>query len=755
MGRSPFVPHVVRHPGELEEIRDNLLRSEAFVIDIESDRIEGGAKALRNTVSWVGLGTLGEVHLIPLGHPKGKIIVPGHDEEAPAFFYYDRVGEPDNEKRWTPSTRNLPMERRKPSMAKVKFKVPATFGPPGPQMYPHEAYDILKPLLFSDIPKIGHNLKFDLVSSAKYYGGVLPPGPYHDTIIGAHVVNEWFNAYDLKSLICQWLGVGSHPNIVNGFYSKQGGRCSSCGDYIQAGGDTFMWRGDDKESPMEYYCENCAGVTVDEWRQKGGAQKRGEFYPNLGKEGVDNFGMDQAARYLAKDVHYDWLYWKMLMRLIGRDKLEDAYSFEMDLYPVLIGIESEGFPVDESIKQETGDLLKADIAAIEEEAWTLAGDQFSLSNPAAKRYLLFGEGGSGFGLHKRKMVSANLRVFMRTPKTQQPKLDQAVLEYYAADSRMAELFLKWSELEKLRGTFIDGLDRWLVNGRIYPSFKQHGTVTSRLSAHEPNLHQLPRGTAIRKFFIAGKGYLLIVSDYDQVELRTMAEMAGDEAMIAIFQQKRDIHREAAAVMLMKAPEDISDVERQIGKTVNFGTGYGAGPKKVAATAGTSVATAEKFIERYYEEYSALLPWKERLIKEARARGDKKNIRQHPPYVEIPPFGRRRRLPDLFQFSREQQWQRFRAERQAVNAVVQGFAANITKLAMIDLHHGLQPFGAKMLVQVHDEIIVRASEDAADAVLDEVVSEMSGVLDPMTGLPVLERVPLIASAKTGVSWSAAK
>lgn len=752
---SAFAPHVVRHAGELEEIRDGLLKSAAFVIDIESDIIEGGAKAQRNTVSWVGLGTRGEVHLIPLGHPKGKMIVPGHEEESPAFFHYDKIGEPDNEKRWTPSTRNLPMERRKPSMAKVKYKVPPTFGPPGPQMYPHEAYDILRPLLFSDIPKIGHNLKFDLVSSAKYYGGVLPPGPYHDTIIGAHVMNEWFMSYDLKSLICQWLGVGSHPNILNGFYSKTGGACNSCGDRISVGGDTFMWRGEDKESPVLFYCENCAGVTVDEWRQQGGAQKRNEFYPNLGKQGVDNFSMDQAARYLAKDVHFDWLYWKMLMRLIGREKLEAAYQFEMDLYPVLIDIECEGFPVDETIKQQTGDLLKADIADIEEEAWSLAGDQFSLSNPGAKRYLLFGEGGSGFGLHKRKMTSESLRVFVRTPKTRQPVLNQAVLDYYAGDSRMAELFLRWSEMEKLRGTFIDGLDRWMVDGKVYTSFKQHGTVTSRLSAHEPNLHQLPRGTSVRKFFVAGEGYLLVVSDYDQIELRTMADMAGDEAMITIFQQGRDIHREAAAVMLQVRPEDINDVQRQIGKTVNFGTGYGAGAKKVAATAGTSIPTAEKFIERYYNEYSGLLPWKERLLKEARARGDRKNVRRFPPYVEIPPFGRRRRLPDLFNYSREQQWTRFRAERQAVNAVVQGFAANITKLAMIDLHTGLRPFGAKMLVQVHDEIIVKAEEDRAKAVLDEVVSEMAGVLDPTTGIPILERVPLIASAKTGVSWSAAK
>jgi len=412
--------------------------------------------------------------------------------------------------------------------------------------------------------------------------------------------------------------------------------------------------------------------------------------------------------------------------------------------------------VDREIKNQVGSMLKEEIAQIEQRVWDLAGDQFPLSNTNKRRFVLFGEEdrkGNSFGNHRRKLKTEKLPVIARTSKTKQPQLTQPLLEWYAQENHMAELFLRWSELEKLRGTFIDGLDRWLWDDRIHTSFKQHGTVTSRLSAHEPNLHQLPRGSSIRQFFVGGDGHLLIVSDYDQIELRVMAELANDTSMIEIFQEGRDIHREAAAVMLEIAPEDVSDEQRQLGKTVNFGTGYGASERRVAAIAGVSVQQAGKFIARYYEEYSRLLPWKSKLLKEARSRGDRTDMRRHPPFVEIPPFGRRRRLPDLF--NQEQHWARYRAERQAVNAVVQGLAANITKLAMIDLHYGLATEPVKMLVQVHDEIVFRTPAGIAEEMKSQVVKLMTGVVDPVSERPILRKVPLVASAAVGVSWAAAK
>ena len=744
-GPRPF-PHLVLDTGELEEIRDSLLRDDAFVIDVETTILpeeSKGAAAFRNEVLWVGLCTRGQVHLIPTDHPKGRVIIPEHKEKTPAFILYGA----DDERAWTPGG--------KPKMALKEHTVPAVFSKPPQQIPTYEVYDILKPLMFSDRLKIGHNLKYDLESSAKYYGGEIPPGPYHDTLISAHILNEWYPAYDLKSLICKWLGIGVLPNILNVFPTKVDGPCNACGKRMHQGDTTILWQ-EDGGTQHEFRCETCGGISLAEWKLSGGTNARNRFYPNLGKAGVTNFGIEQAARYLAKDVHYDWLYYKMMSRLLRRDGLEEAMQVEMDLYPVVMDIEREGFPVDRSIKDKVGEILKAEIGEIEEKVWDLAGDRFPLSNTNKRRYVLFGESdtkGNSFGDHRRKLRSERLPVIARTPKDRLPQLTQPLLEWYAQENYVAELFLRWSELEKLRGTFIDGLDRWLWDGRIHTSFKQHGTVTSRLSAHEPNLHQLPRGSHIRQFFVAGQGYSLIVSDYDQVELRVMAELAQDQAMIAVFQENRDIHREAAAVMLQVHPDDVTGEQRQVGKTVNFSTGYGGGEKRVAAIAGVPVQTAATFIARYYEEYSSLLPWKARLLKQARKRGDRKDMSRNPPYVEIPPFGRRRRLPDLF--NQDQHWARYKAERQAVNAVVQGLAANITKLAMIDLHYDLADQPVKMLVQVHDEIVFRTPEDAAEEMRPLVVQKMTGVCNPVTGKPILGKTPLVASAAVGESWSAAK
>ena len=479
----------MRTAGELEEIRDSFLKSEAFVIDLETTIAKGGAH--KNEVLWIGLGTKGQVHLVPTGHPKGCVLVPKHKEKDPAFTYYESIGQHEHPDRWTKATRKLDMEHRRPSWAMVEHTVDPTYGPPGTQLSARAAYDILQPLLFSDIPKIGHNVKFDLLSSAKYYNDEIPPGPYHDTIIMTHVLNEWFMAYDLKSLICNWLGVGSHPNISHGFQSKIAAPCNMCGRHMNIGDDCFVWRENPKDEP-QFICSSCAGLTVEQWKLRGGAKKRNEFYPNIGKQGVENFGLDEVARYLAKDVHYDWLFYLKQRKLVAQEGLQEGYDFEMDLYPVLMDMERDGFPVDERIKEDKGVLLKSDIAAIEKRVYGIAGDEFPMSHTDTRRYLLFGQGNSWSPQH-RKLKTQGIKARFFTPKDNKPMLTQAVLEYLSTDNELAELFLEWSKLEKLRGTFIDGLDQWLVDGRIHTSFKQHGTVTTRLSAHEPNLHQLPRG----------------------------------------------------------------------------------------------------------------------------------------------------------------------------------------------------------------------------------------------------------------------
>jgi DNA polymerase-1 len=222
-------------------------------------------------------------------------------------------------------------------------------------------------------------------------------------------------------------------------------------------------------------------------------------------------------------------------------------------------------------------------------------------------------------------------------------------------------------------------------------------------------------------------------------------------MIQIFLENRDIHREAAAAAMRVASEKISSDQRQVGKTLNFATGYGAGAAKIAAVAGVSQREGQKFLDRYYDQFPRLKPWKNAVLKEARGRGDRADILSRPPSVVIPPIGRLRRLPDLYNPVDGLRWY---AERQAINALIQGLASNITKQAMIDLHAILPEYGAHMVVQVHDEIVVRVPEARVDEVLHLVTSTMSSVKD-LEGKPILGRIPLVASAGVGYTWADAK
>jgi DNA polymerase I-like protein with 3'-5' exonuclease and polymerase domains len=261
-------PHVLLTLAEVEQAVERLLEQPSFVIDVETTI----GTPRTNEVRWVGLGAQGLLFLVPLRHPKGVQLIPEHKEKTPAFILFGA----DDPRSLTPNG--------KPSMRLVEHTVPAVFAPPPEQLFPDQVFAALKPLLFSDRGKIGHNVKFDLQSIAKYYGGVIPPGPYHDTIIVRHTLTENLQEYGLKWLTCEWFGV----------------------PYKQ----------------------------------------REKFYPNLGKQGVENFGLDQVARYLAKDVFYCWRMFQRFFPLLERRGLQGVYDFEMSVYPIIMEMEQRGFPVD-------------------------------------------------------------------------------------------------------------------------------------------------------------------------------------------------------------------------------------------------------------------------------------------------------------------------------------------------------------------------------------------------------------------------
>jgi DNA polymerase-1 len=656
-----------------------------------------------NRLSWIGLGGAGQVYLIPVEIDKGVTISRAHKEKRPAVEVYG-LADPRS---YTPGTRDLPPLERKISNRNVEVNVEAVYAPPPKTLSPREVMDALRPLMFSDLGKLGHNVKFDLQTIAKYYGGELPPGPYHDTIILRHILNEELTSYALKPLV--W----AKP-IEGGF-----------------------------------------GIPKTQ-------------YPELGKRGVHHFGLDDAARYLCKDVRYAWLMWHHHYRRLKRLGLLPVYEFEMGFYAVVMAVEQAGFPVERSNLRKVRERLEAEIHGLEQQVWREAGGQFPMSNTNARRWVMFGEGKpayptdpvTGNVTSKRPLRSQGVRVLTKTEKTGTPQITAATLEYYAnRGNRMANWFLEWSNAEKLRGTFIEGIDAlmtppepgWLPH--VHTGFNQHGTVTGRLSSSKPNLQNLPRGSTIRDLFVADVGYLLIVADYDQIELRVLAHEAQEENMIRIFQEGRDIHREAAAAAMNIDAEDVTDEQRQVGKTLNFATSYGAGPGRIAMVAGTTMAEGQRFLDRYYAQFPGIQKWKAKVLREARQRGDRADAAR-PPSVIIPPFGRVRRLPDLYEVRPDEEWRRFRAERQAINAVIQGFAGYITKMAMWDLHYGLPPDDAHMVVQVHDEIVLRVRKSRVQNVMRQVTSTMSGIRGT-DGQPILGDIPLVVSAKTGYTWAEAK
>ena len=676
-------PHVLLDLDEVRAAVKDLRGEREFVVDVETTKT---TSARSNRLIWIGLGAAGRNYLIPVGHPKGVLLTPERRIKTPAYLLY-----PADDPR---SKTKL----GKPSQRLVEHPVAATFGEPPKQLYPHDVCAAIEPLMWSDRAKIGHNLKFDLMSLAKYYDHEIPPGPYHDTIIIRHCLAEDLREYGLKDLTGDWFKI--------------------------------PWK------------------------------RRAKWYPNLGEKGIENYALDVVARYLAKDLRYAWMMKQAFFPLLAKRGVQETYDFEMSMYPSVMAAEYAGFPVDTSKMGIVRAELERRQKEIKEEAWEEAGDAFSLNHTDSKRWIMFGEGKREFGLNKRPLKTQALKVRDRTKETKLPSVTQSVLEYYRDHgNRMAELFLDWSLTEKLRGTFVEGLSGFLYERddglpTIHTSFKQHGTVTGRFSSSEPNLQQLPRGTVIRDMFVAGPGHVLIVADYDQIELRCLAYAAREPRMIKIFRQRRDIHAEATVTAMQIPRESVTGDLRQVGKTLNFATGYGAGAERIAAVAGVSVKRGQQFLDRYYDEFSALEPWKADLLTEARLRCDMTDPMRHPPYVDIPISHRRRRLPDLMPILAPSNGAVLRAERQAVNAYVQGFAANIAKTAMRQLHVELLPFSAQIVAQVHDEIIVRVKETAATEALEVTQRVMSGVRDAH-GEPILGEIPLVVSAATGQSWAEAK
>jgi DNA polymerase-1 len=328
----------------------------------------------------------------------------------------------------------------------------------------------------------------------------------------------------------------------------------------------------------------------------------------------------------------------------------------------------------------------------------------------------------------------------KTAKTKRYSTDVKVLKKLSESHDIAKKVLRFRSLAKLKSTYLDALVR-MVNpqtGRVHTSFNQTVAATGRLSSSNPNLQNIPiRGEAgrkIRKGFVADKGKVLVAADYSQIELRVFAHYSRDPAFMAAFEEDQDIHTRTAREVLGGLLGEVSPEMRRIAKAINFGIIYGMGPQKLGEELGIATRVARDYINAYYDRYRGVKRFKEEAIEAAVRKG----------YVTTL-FNRRRYLPDI---SHNNNRIRSEAERMAVNTPIQGTAADLIKKAMIQIHNRLAEgrFQSKMLLQVHDELVLEVPEEETDRLISMIRGEMEGVY-PL-------RVPLKVDINEGLNWDEA-
>ncbi len=402
-------------------------------------------------------------------------------------------------------------------------------------------------------------------------------------------------------------------------------------------------------------------------------------------------------------------------------------EIEAPLLPVLLRMEERGVRLDREYLAGMSEELGAEIAGLERGIYDVAGEEFNVASPQQLGVILFEKLG--------------YPVIKRTKKTKSYATGAEILEELAGRGyELPVLLLRYRELTKLKSTYVDALPALVApDGRVHTRFNQAVAATGRLSSANPNLQNIPvrteLGQRIRKAFVAEPGHVLLAADYSQVELRILAHIAHEPALIEAFRRGEDIHRTTAAAVLGVAPDLVNAEQRRAAKTINFGIMYGMSSYGLARTLGISRGEAEAFIQAYLARYAGVERYREETLAKARSEGKVETL-----------YGRVRYLPDVASKNRNL---RENAERMAINAPIQGTAADIMKIAMIRLDRRLEKERpkAKLLLTVHDELVLEVPEGEAEAVAEVAKEEMGGVCELA--------VPLVVDVGWGASWYEAK
>lgn len=441
----------------------------------------------------------------------------------------------------------------------------------------------------------------------------------------------------------------------------------------------------------------------------------------------DQVGIEQAAPYAAEDAEvtlalHETL-WPKLQEVAG---LKSVYTeIELPLVPVLSRMERTGALLDEERLWEQSRELGQRLQALEEEAHNVAGQVFNLGSPKQLGQILF--------------EKLELPIIKKTPKGA-PSTAEDVLQELALDYPLPKLLIEHRGLSKLKSTYTDKLPGMInpATGRIHTSYHQAVTATGRLSSSDPNLQNIPirteEGRRIRQAFIAAEGYQIVAADYSQIELRIMAHLSEDPGLLAAFRENLDVHSATAAEVFGVSLDSVSGDQRRKAKAINFGLIYGMSAFGLAKQLHLDRGEAQRYIDVYFERYPGVREYMD----------DTRALAHEQGYVETL-FGRRLYLPEINVRNKMRQQA---AERTAINAPMQGTAADIIKKAMLSVDKWIADDGvdAKMIMQVHDELVLEVAESQLDSVCDELCSQMSAAADLA--------VPLLVEAGRGANWDEA-
>ncbi|NLS13684.1 DNA polymerase I [Vibrio sp. SM6] len=436
----------------------------------------------------------------------------------------------------------------------------------------------------------------------------------------------------------------------------------------------------------------------------------------------------QAAAYAAEDADVTWrLHQHLQSQLEQTPSLCSVYhDIEVPLVPVLVQMERTGVLIDDMKLSAQSQEIALRLDELEQKAFEAAGETFNMNSPKQLQAILFEKMG--------------LPVVKKTPSGT-PSTNEEVLQELALDYPLPKLILEYRGLAKLKSTYTDKLPRMInpETGRVHTSYHQAVTATGRLSSTDPNLQNIPirneEGRRIRQAFIAPQGYKILAVDYSQIELRIMAHLSGDQALLDAFTHGKDIHAATAAEIMGVPLEQVTSEQRRRAKAVNFGLIYGMSAFGLAKQLGIPRGEAQRYMDTYFERYPGVMRYMEETRSQAAEKG----------YVETI-FGRRLHLPEI---QSRNAMRRKGAERAAINAPMQGTAADIIKKAMILVSDWINAEGAgrvKLLMQVHDELVLEVKQED----LHEIESKVQDLMESAANLSV----PLVAEAGHGDNWDQA-